>query len=199
MQKAIVPGVRRMSGPTTWPFLSINSPRPMSRLPGPSTPHAIINKLQNIIGAKKKMLLNGLLVAGFRSSKIWVNAQRKPLKKAAEMTRMKPRGEKSTSPLTIMMTPKVIVAMMRTSFKEGDSRRKRKAKRSTKAREEDLHIATGALEDNLGGRQRNILTVERQSDELEGHIAQSNVQTGCDAAGTETGEVEHLGHERFVF
>jgi len=40
-----------------------------------------------------------------------------------------------------MKTPSVIVAMIRMSFIEGDSRRKRKAKQRTKAREEDLHIA----------------------------------------------------------
>jgi hypothetical protein len=40
-----------------------------------------------------------------------------------------------------MTTPTVIVAMMAMSFREGVSRRKRKAKRRTKARAEDLHIA----------------------------------------------------------
>ena len=40
-----------------------------------------------------------------------------------------------------MITPSVIVAMMRMSLIEGDSRRKRKAKQRTNAKEEDLHIA----------------------------------------------------------
>jgi hypothetical protein len=40
-----------------------------------------------------------------------------------------------------MTTPIVIVAIMATSFHVGVSRRKRKAKMSTKAREEDLHMA----------------------------------------------------------
>ena len=40
-----------------------------------------------------------------------------------------------------MTTPRVIVAIIRMSFMDGDSRRKRKAKQRTKAREEDLHIA----------------------------------------------------------
>lgn len=152
MQKAIKPGKRRIKGPRSLPFLSINSPRPTRRFIGPSTPEAIINKLQNIIGAKKKILENGFDVAGFRNSKICVSAHLKPEKKAAEMTRMKPKGEKSTSPDTIMTTPNVMVAMMRMSFQEGISRRKRKAKRRTKAREEDLHIAGEKLAFDLWSR-----------------------------------------------
>lgn len=93
------------------------------------------------MGARKKMLLNGLLVAGFRRRRIWVSAQRKPEKKAAAMTRMKPITSKAASPATIMMTPMVIVAIIRMSLMDGDSRRKRNAKQRTKAREEDLHMA----------------------------------------------------------
>ena len=70
-----------------------------------------------------------------------MRAQRKPEKKAAAMTRMKPMASKNASPATIMMTPMVIVMMMSMSFMDGDSRRKRKANMRTKAREEDLHIA----------------------------------------------------------
>jgi len=70
-----------------------------------------------------------------------VSPQRKPEKNAADMTRMKPRAEKSTSPATIITTPTVMVAIMATRRQEGVSRRKRKAKMRTKAREEDLHIA----------------------------------------------------------
>ena len=95
-----------------------------------------------MIGARKKILLKGLLVAGFLRRRIWVRAQRKPEKNAAAMTRTKPRALKSTSPATIIMTPMVMVAMMRMSFRDGDSRRKRNAKARTKAREEDLHIAS---------------------------------------------------------
>lgn len=93
------------------------------------------------MGARKKILLNGLLVAGFRRRRIWVRAQRKPEKNAAAMTRTNPIASKAASPATIMMTPKVIVAMIRISRSDGDSRRKRNAKQSTKASEEDLHIA----------------------------------------------------------
>lgn len=70
-----------------------------------------------------------------------MRAQRKPDEKAEEMIRTKPSVLKAVSPATIMMTPTVMVAMMRISLREGVSRRKRKAKRSTKAREEDLHMA----------------------------------------------------------
>lgn len=87
------------------------------------------------------MLLKGLLVAGFRRRRICVRAQRKPEKKAAAMTRMKPIASNAVSPATIIMTPRVIVAIMRISFIDGDSRRKRNAKQRTKAREDDLHMA----------------------------------------------------------
>ena len=80
-------------------------------------------------------------VAGLRSRRICVRPQRKPEKNAAEMTRTKPRVENFTSPATIIITPSVIVAMIATRRQEGTSRRKRKAKMRTKAREEDLHIA----------------------------------------------------------
>lgn len=80
-------------------------------------------------------------MAGLRRRRICVNPHRKPEKNAAEMMRTNPRGLKSTSPATIMMTPTVIVAIIATSFQEGTSSRKRNAKRRTKARAEDLHIA----------------------------------------------------------
>ena len=92
-------------------------------------------------GARKKILLNGLLVAGLRMRRIWVSDQRKPEKKAARMTRTKPRRLKAASPATIIMTPTVMVAMMRMSLTDGVSSRKRKAKQRTKARDDDLHIA----------------------------------------------------------
>lgn len=87
------------------------------------------------------MLLNGLLVAGFRRRRICVRAQRKPEKKAEDIIRINPRALKRVSPATIMMTPTVIVAMIRTNLIEGVSSRKRKAKMRTNARDEDLHIA----------------------------------------------------------
>lgn len=85
----------------------------------------------------------GFDVAGFRRRRIWVRPQRKPEKNAADMTRMKPIAEKSTSPATIITTPAVIVAIMATRRQEGFSSRKMKAKIRTKAKAEDLHIAVG--------------------------------------------------------
>ena len=92
-------------------------------------------------GARKKIEENGLEVAGLRRSRICVSAQRNPEKNAAEMTKMNPRMEKATSPKTIIITPRVMVEMIATRRQEGDSRRKANAKRRTKAREDDLHIA----------------------------------------------------------
>lgn len=54
---------------------------------------------------------------------------------------MKPMVLNATSPATIISTPKVMVRMMKISFQDGVSRRKRKAKRRTKIRVEDLVIA----------------------------------------------------------
>ena len=88
----------------------------------PSTEMARMARLKNMIGARKKILLKGLLVAGFRSKRICVRAQRKPEKKAEEMMRTKPRALKSVSPATIIMTPTVMVKMTRINFIEGVSR-----------------------------------------------------------------------------
>lgn len=87
------------------------------------------------------MLENGFDVAGLRRSRIWVNPQRKPEKKAAEMTRAKPPTLNSTSPNTMSTTPSVMVAMMATRRHVGVSRRKANANMRTKASEEDLHMA----------------------------------------------------------
>lgn len=72
-----------------------------------------------------------------------MRAQRKPDEKAEEIMRTKPSTLNAVSPATIMMTPTVMAAIMRISLREGVSRRKRKAKRRTKAREDDLHMAEG--------------------------------------------------------
>lgn len=131
------------------------------------------------------MLEKGLEVAGLRRSRIWVRPQRKPEKKAARMTSMKPTTLKSTSPATIIITPAVMVIIMKTSFQDGVSRRKRKANPSTKARADDLHIAmlhvssTNTKEShfrsNRGCKVGRILTIERQGDEFQTHIPKSNV------------------------
>ena len=106
-------------------------------------------------------------VAGFRRRRIWVSPQRKPEKKAAEMTRMNPRVEKATSPATIIMTPTVMVAIMATRRQEGVSRRKRKAKIRTKARDEDLHIAVALSVSTWSGKEGRARTVKRKGNELQ--------------------------------
>ena len=158
----------------------------------------MIAKLANMTGARKKILLKGLLVAGFLSNRIWVRAQRKPEKKAAKMTRMKPRILKAVSPATIMMTPIVIVVMITTSFTEGSSRRKRKAKARTKAREEDLHIAKRRFVSVKLSVACDKRTVESQCNEFQAHVAQPNIETSSSSARTYTGEVEHPGHKGFL-
>ena len=97
-------------------------------------------KVTSIIGARKNSVANGLHVAGCRSSKICVKAHLKPEKNALAMTNAKPSTSKAVSPATIITTPIVIVPMMRISFQEGVSSRKRKAKSKTNASAEDLHI-----------------------------------------------------------
>jgi hypothetical protein len=140
MQKANIPGKRRRRSPEKEPFLAVRAPIPAMILAGPSTGSAMMVRDTNMIGVRKNMVANGLEVAGWRRRRIWVKAQRKPEKKAEEMIRTKPRASKAVSPATIMITPAVMVAIMRMSFHDGASSRKTKAKRSTKAKAEDLHI-----------------------------------------------------------
>ena len=141
IRKASVPGNTRMQKVGKTPLASARADRPSPSLTGPSMGSAITMRTRNIIGARKKILLKGLLVAGFRRSRICVKAHRKPEKNAAAMTSMKPMASNAVSPATIMMTPTVMIVIIRTSLTEGDSRRKRKANMRTNAREEDLHIA----------------------------------------------------------
>ena len=107
---------------------------------GVSEKQAMVKSVTNIIGARKKIVLNGLDVDGWRRSRICVRPHRKPEKKLAEMARVKPRAWKAVSPKTIIKTPTVMLRMMRMSFQEGVSRRKIKANIKTKMRTLDLHI-----------------------------------------------------------
>ena len=141
MRKAMTPGKRMVAVPMRRPLSTTRALKPSIRVGMPSMGIARRKRVRNMIGARKKIDENGLEVAGLRRRRICVRPQRKPEKKAAEMTRTKPRAEKSTSPKTIIITPMVIVAIMATRRQEGVSRRKMKANMRTKAREEDLHIA----------------------------------------------------------
>lgn len=140
MRKAMVPGNKSSIGART-PHAPQRPLRDSMRAGKPSVGMAMTMRVKNMTGVRKKMLENGLEVAGLRSRRIWVRPQRKPEKKAAEMIRTKPSRSKLTSPATIMMTPAVMVAMMATSLHVGASSLKRKANIRTKASEEDLHIA----------------------------------------------------------
>ena len=142
IRNARQPGNRSRPAPLTAPSFSTSFWMPAPKSAKPSTGMAIMAKARNITGARKKIPLNGFDVAGLRSKRIWVRDQRKPEKKAEEMTSIKPRAENSVSPATIMMTPRVMVAMMSISLTDGVSKRKRKAKMRTKARAEDLHMAS---------------------------------------------------------
>lgn len=145
MAKARQPGKRRMARERKIPFSDARVAKARVRAKGPSTGMARRSRVKNMTGARNKIDEKGLEVAGLRRRRIWVSDQRKPEDAAADMTRTKPRASKEVSPATIMITPTVMVVMMAASFQEGFSRRNRKAKRSTKPRTEDLHIAVVAV------------------------------------------------------
>jgi hypothetical protein len=103
----------------------------------------------NMMGVSKKRVENGFEVAGWRSRRIWIKPHLKPEKNADAMTSVKPSALKAVSPATIITTPMVIVAIMMMSFIDGDSRRKRKANKSTKAKADDLHMVKKVREINF--------------------------------------------------
>src|SRR5271170_1460224 len=140
MQKARRPGKRRSTVVFTPPCAVDKTAMPVRIGAGCSMARARQRRETNMMGVRKKRVLKGFDVAGWRRRRICVTAQRKPEKKAELRTRTKPTRLKATSPATIIITPAIMVAMMRMRRQEGASRRKRKAKRSTKARDEDLHI-----------------------------------------------------------
>jgi hypothetical protein len=107
---------------------------------GPSIRREIIVKETNMIGVKRKRVEKGLEVPGWRRRRIWVRPHRNPEKKAEAITSANPNALKSGSPATIITTPTIIVQMMRISLRDGVSRRKRKANKSTKPKAEDLHM-----------------------------------------------------------
>ena len=138
----------------------------------------------------------GLEVAGFRKRRICVSAQRKPEKKAAVMMRINPITLKSISPNTIIITPTVMVKMMRTSRMEGVSRRKTKAKRRTKPSAEDLHMATCGQHRVFEGGLWNVgHTVKCQAYELQRHIAQPNIQARSHSTWAYSRQVVESRHE----
>src|ERR1700742_840803 len=111
------------------------------RCENPSTGMAINTSDAKMTGARHMIVENGLDVAGCRRSKIWVRDHLKPEEHDANMTSTNPSVLKAVSLATIMITPMVMVLMMATNLHEGCSSRKRNAKRRTKPRAEDLHMA----------------------------------------------------------
>ena len=71
---------------------------PVMTAAGCSANRAIVKRVRNMMGDRKKSVTKGLDVAGWRSSRIWVNAHRKPEKKEALIARAKPRAWKAVSP-----------------------------------------------------------------------------------------------------
>ena len=137
-------------------------------------------------------------MAGFRNKRICVKAQRNPEKNADEMINMKPSALKAVSPATIMITPMVIVAMIRTNLTEGASRRKRKAKSRTKANAEDLHIASKGLLAASSAAENIQHTEKGEGDKFKTHVAKTNVESGSRSTGTNPGNIEDASHERFI-
>lgn len=75
-----------------------------------------------------------------------VNAHLKPPLRLALMTRMKPTRTKCVWVKTIRSTPETMRRITKTRRHDGCSSLKRKAKRRTNIKDEDLHIAiSGAL------------------------------------------------------
>lgn len=197
IRKASTPGKRRMPIPRNTPFSAVRVLSPWLRELKPSTGIAMRARVRNITGAKKKMLLKGLLVAGFRNKRICVKAQRNPEKNADEIISMKPSALKAVSPATIMITPMVMVAMIRINLIEGASMRKRKAKSRTKANAEDLHIASKDL--LAASTAEKIQHTEKgKSDKFKAHITKTNVESCSCSTGTDPGNIEDASHERFL-
>lgn len=94
-----------------------------------------------IEGANQKIVAAGLFIPiSLFFNNNCVKPHLNPPKKEAERTRMRPGREKDVVVNTMRRTPAVMSAMTAISRKEGRSRCKRKAKRSTNMSEEDLHI-----------------------------------------------------------
>lgn len=83
----------------------------------------------------------GLLVAGFRRRSNCVRDHRKPDNADAKITSIKPIATNCASLATIITTPIVMTEMTETSFQVTFSNRNKKAKTSTNANEDDLHMA----------------------------------------------------------
>ena len=107
-------------------------------------------------------------------------------------------GLNSISPATIMMTPAVIVAIMRISFKDGCSRRNRNAKIRMNASAEDLHMADVVPVSMAHGGKVGRPTEKRERDPYEAHVPESDIKTCRCSTRTNPSEVEGPTHKRFA-
>lgn len=97
-------------------------------------------------GASQKMVANGLLrPIDFLCMTCSVRAHRRPARPDAEKTMMIPGTETEVVLKTMRNTPNEMRDMTETSRIENFSRWKRKAKKRTKMRVEDLHMAAAKV------------------------------------------------------
>ena len=109
---------------------------------GPSKMSDRMPRVTAMSGQSQNSVAIGFIMPiDFLSSSSCVSDQRRPPHADADSTAIIPKRSNCVSALTIMITPAVMMAMIPTSFHVGFSRWKRKAKRSTKPSEDDLHMA----------------------------------------------------------
>src|ERR1700761_8703924 len=70
IQNAKQPGNRRMRSAKKVPFSAAKTPKAWKRSKTPSTGKARMNRVPNMMGARKKTVENGLEVAGWRMRRI---------------------------------------------------------------------------------------------------------------------------------
>jgi len=141
MQNAKAPGA--IINPTV--FILVPAPsknEDLNTSPNPSTIAHRIASATAIIGVNQNTVAAGLSIPiSFLLKRICVRAQRKPPNALALRTRSIPPRANWVSDATMSMTPDVMMKMtlMRRQLKR--SSRKANAKRRTKMRAEDLHMA----------------------------------------------------------
>jgi hypothetical protein len=140
MAKAIAPGNKMTS--------TVNIAEPLWKCPlpktlfHPSTPRLTGMRIAAIRGASQKIVAKGLeRPMLFFFMRVSVIAQRRPESADAEKTMMMPGMLTEVVSKTMRKTPAEMRVMTPTRWRENRSSRNRKAKRRTKIRAEDLHIA----------------------------------------------------------
>lgn len=142
MKKANAPGKRMTAEVLSVAAIDPQNSSLAKMALGPSKIRLHVARVTAMIGASQKRVAKGLLrpIVSLSSS-ICVNAHLNPPKADAVRTSIMPTRWNFVSPETISTRPTVMIEMMPTSRQVGFSRWKRKAKRSTNPREDDLHMA----------------------------------------------------------